>query len=342
MKKINVSVIGATGYTGGELLKIFRRHPHVHVRHVTSESSPGKRLEEIHPSLRGQYDLVFEPMDVASLAEDTDIAFFALPHGVGIKPVAEFLRKGKKVIDLSADYRIRDGRVYEKWYNVKHQAETFLARAVYGLPEYYREAVKKADLIANPGCYATTSILAAAPLLKNQLVERDSLIVDAKSGVSGAGKKTALTYHFPEAAENFQAYNVAHHRHIPEIEQILSDISGSKSLITFVPHLVPMTRGILAVVYAKLRKKMSVEQLEAVYHRHYSGEPFIRVLSEGTLPQTKNVAHTNYCDVAVRVEARTGHVIVLAALDNLLKGASGQAVQNMNLMCGFRETEGLV
>jgi N-acetyl-gamma-glutamyl-phosphate reductase len=338
---IKVSIIGATGYTGGELLKILRNHPEARVTHVTSESSPGKRLEEAHPQLRKDYDLTLEAFDPQRLAKDTDLAFFALPHGVGSKAIAQFLATGRKVVDLSADFRLRDLKTYESWYKVKHASPKLLKEAVYGLPELFRDRIPGARLIANPGCYATTTILALAPLLKHNVIDPSSIVVDAKSGVSGAGKKLDPMYHFPECAENFQAYAVAKHRHVPEIEQALKDASGRAAPLTFVPHLVPMTRGILANAYARLKRKMSSAQVRALFEKEYGGERFIRLLPEGRWPRTQDVSYGNYVDINATVDERNGRVIVMAALDNLVKGASGQAVQNMNLMSGFDEAAGL-
>lgn len=324
------------------MLKILKRHPDVRVKHVTTSSSPGKRLEEVHPQLRKDFDLALESFDAERLARDTDVAFFALPHGVGSKSIAEFLATGKKVVDLSADFRLRDVKTYEAWYKVKHASPKLLKEAVYGLPELFRPRIPGARLVANPGCYATTTILALAPLLKNGVIDPATVVVDAKSGVSGAGKKLDLMYHFPECAENFQAYAVNKHRHMPEIEQTLKDVSGRMIALTFVPHLVPMTRGILVCAYARLRKKADAARIRSFFEKEYGRERFIRLLPEGRWPQTKDVSYTNYVDINVAVDERNGRVIVLAALDNLVKGASGQAVQNMNLMFGFDEAAGLV
>jgi N-acetyl-gamma-glutamyl-phosphate reductase len=339
---INVSVVGATGYTGAELLELLSRHRYVRVAHVTSVSSAGKRLDEVVPALRKKYDLVLEKPDVRRLAQDSDVAFFALPHGVGSRTIAQFARHGKKAVDISADFRIKDVALYEKWYKVRHAAPALLKTAAYGLPELFRDEVRRATVVANPGCYATASTLALAPLLRHRLVRPESIVVDAKSGVSGAGKKLALMYHYSETTENLQPYAVSHHRHMPEIEQTLSAVAGRKVRITFVPHLVPMNRGILAVAYADLRRKMTSEQVKESFRRDYGGEAFIRLLPGKEWPQTKSVAHSNFCDINVHVDERTNRVIAIAALDNLVKGAAGQAVQNMNLMFGFDETEGLL
>jgi N-acetyl-gamma-glutamyl-phosphate reductase len=339
---INVSVVGATGYTGAELLKILRGHRHVRVRHVTSVSSAGKRLDDVLPQFRNVYGLTLEKPDMARIAADSDVAFFALPHGVGAKAIAAFAKRGKKAVDVSADFRLKDAKLYEKWYKVRHPAPALLKTAVYGLPEFFRSQVRGASIVANPGCYATASALALAPLLKHRLVKPETLIVDAKSGVSGAGKKLDAMYLFSEADENFQAYAVAHHRHMPEAEQTLSRIAGKAVKFTFVPHLVPMDRGILANAYAQLRPGVKPAAVRAAFEADYGRERFVRLLPEGKWPQTKSVTGTNFCDINFKVDERTGRVIVLAALDNLVKGAAGQAVQNMNLMFGLEETEGLL
>jgi len=339
---IRVAIVGATGYTGGELLRILKRHPEVRVVHVTSESSAGKRLEEVHPDLRTDYDLTLESLNDRRLAADSDVAFFALPHGAGSKSIAAFLSEGRKVVDISADFRLRDVRTYEAWYKVKHAAPKLLAEAVYGLPELFRAKILGARLVANPGCYATATILALAPLLKHGLIKPETIVVDAKSGVSGAGKKLDPMYHFPECAENFQAYAVNKHRHMPEIEQALKDVSGKPVAITFVPHLVPMTRGILANAYASLKRRMTTADVRAIYEEDYGKERFIRLLPEGCWPRTADVGRTNYADVNLTVDARTNRVVVMTAIDNLVKGASGQAVQNMNLIFGRNETTGLL
>ncbi len=344
---INIAIVGATGYTGGELIKILLRHPHVRIKHVTSESSPGKRVDDVHSWLKGRCDLRLEKLNIKNLARDTDAAFFALPHGAGGQNIASYVKQGKKAIDLSADFRLRDIKTYQQWYKTKHASPSLVKKAVYGLPEIFREKIvgngrDRPLIAANPGCYATAVILALSPLLKNNLVDPDSLVVDAKSGVSGAGKKLDLMYHFSEAAENFQAYAVGAHRHMPEIEQTLCEVSGKTVRITFVPHLLPMNRGILVSAYARLNQKATVGQIKHCFERDYSGETFIRFLPEGQWPQTKNTVHTNYCDINLKVDERTNRVIVLAALDNLVKGAAGQAVQNMNLLFGLDETEGLL
>lgn len=338
---IRASVLGATGYSGGELLRILLRHGGVAVQHLTSESNAGKPVGEFHPDLRNRIDHRFEKPDVRAIARDSDVVFACLPHAVGIPLVARVAGAGVKVIDLSADFRLRDPRVYRTWYKVPHTAQALLKKAVYGLPELFRESIKAAPLIANPGCYASAAILAAAPLVRARLVDPTSLIVDAKSGVSGAGRKVSPSFIYCEVNENVQAYGVASHRHQPEIESILSSVSSRSVRMTFTPHLIPMNRGILSVLYGSLKRSTTTERLRRVYTDAYAGEPFVRVLPEGVLPQTKHVTNTNYCDIGVFQDVRARRVIIVSALDNLVKGAAGQAVQNMNIAFNRPETEGL-
>jgi N-acetyl-gamma-glutamyl-phosphate reductase len=338
---IRVAVIGATGYTGGELLKLLVSHPEARVNHVTSSSRVGQNLSDIHPFLRNRLDLPLESFDAKRLAQACDVAFFALPHGVGSKNIADFVAQGKRAVDLSADFRLKDVKTYEAWYKVRHASPALLKKAVYGLPELYRKEIRKAPLIANPGCYATTTILALTPLLRRKWVVPGSVVVDAKSGVSGAGRKVDPMYLYCEVTENFQAYAVAKHRHVPEIEQVLADQSGSKTSLTFVPHLAPMTRGILVTAYGTLKKKMTPAAVRQAFEEDYEGERFLRILPEGRWPQTKDTAGTNYVDINVTIDERNRRVVVLAALDNLVKGASGQAVQNMNLLFGLSEAQGI-
>jgi N-acetyl-gamma-glutamyl-phosphate reductase len=339
---IRASILGATGYSGGELIRILLNHPRARLQHLTSESSPGKPVWSVHPEFRGRLTQNFVPLNVAKIAADSDVVFSCFPAGIGTVPAAGFLKAGVKVIDLSADFRLPTAKMYEAVYHGKHGAPNLLKTAVYGLPELFRASVAKASLIANPGCYATAASLSAAPLLKPLTVDPDSLIVDAKSGTSGAGKKLAATYMFCEVNENLHAYHVGVHRHQPEIEAVLSKASSVKVRLTFTPHLVPMNRGILSVLYATLKKPMKTGDIRRIFVRRYENEPFVRVLPEGELPQTKNVTHTNYCDIGITQDQRLKRVIVIAALDNLVKGASGQAVQNMNLCFARPETEGLL
>ncbi|MDA8097670.1 MAG: N-acetyl-gamma-glutamyl-phosphate reductase [Desulforudis sp.] len=339
---INVGIIGATGYTGAELVRLLGRHPQAKLVGLTSRTYRGEPYWRVYPHLNDYVDLDCEELDLVQLVSRTDVVFTALPHGHSMDVAREVLRQGKKLVDLGADFRLRQSRVYEQWYGVTHTATELLNEAVYGLPELYRESITEARLVANPGCYPTASILALAPLLCKGLVYQNSIIVDAKSGVSGAGRQFSLKGHFAETNENFQAYNVAAHRHTPEIEQELSLLAGAELLINFTPHLVPMTRGILATVYVNLKNYFDREELYTVFAEFYRDEPFVRVLPPGVLPQTKAVAGSNHCDIGIVSDSRTNRAIILSAIDNLVKGASGQAIQNMNLLFGLDETTGLM
>lgn len=341
----NVGIIGAGGYAGVTLLSILLRHPNIKVAWLMSEDAhKGKKIADLYPHLAGEIDMACLTLDdLDKVLKDVDLVFLALPHGIALNHVPKMLDAGKKVVDLGADYRFSDNAVFEKWYHIKHSTEKYLKEAVFGLPELYRAGIKKAKLIGNPGCYPTASILGAAPLVKEGLVELDSIIVDAKSGISGAGRGVSLKTHFCERNEGIEGYNVTNHRHMGEIEFQLSKVAGKDITVTFVPHLTPMNRGILATCYAKMtndKLQMTNEGFIKLYKDFYKGEPFVRVF-EDKLPNTKYVAGTNYCDIGVQYNEVTGKVIVLSAIDNLIKGAAGQAVQNMNLICGFEETTGL-
>ncbi len=339
---IRVSILGATGYSGGELLRLLLKDKGVKIQHLTSESSPGSSVDSVHPALRGMLTHRFESLNVPLIAKDSDLVFSCYPAGAGISPNARFVKAGVKVIDLSADFRLPSAQLYKKWYKLPHTAPALLKKAVYGLPEYFRSQIAEASLIANPGCYATAALLAALPLVNKGVIDPHSLIIDAKSGVSGAGKKLTLPYMFGEVDENFQAYAIASHRHQPEMEQIIRRVAKTSATVTFSPHLVPMNRGILSVLYATLKKPLSLRDIRSLYLRAYEGEPFVRILPEGELPQTKNVAYSNYCDIGITADPRTKRVIVLSAIDNLVKGAAGQAIQNMNICFHRPEREGLV
>lgn len=338
---LNVAIVGASGYTGLELIRILYRHPEVAVTCLTSEQSAGKRISDIFPTLRGRCDLVLENLEPVRVAEKADLIFTALPHKAAMEVVPTFLKLGKQVIDLSADYRLSDPQVYGAWYE-PHLNPSNLKKAVYGLPEVRRAKIKGAKLIANPGCYPTSIILALAPLLKKGLIKTGEIIADSASGVTGAGRAAKVDSLYCEVNEGYKAYGVGGvHRHTPEIEQELSLLAGEQIVMTFTPHLVPMDRGILSTVYAAPRKAITTEKLVKLYDEFYRGEPFVRVLPQGSLPSTAFVRGSNFCDIAPLVDKRTGRIIVVSAIDNLVKGASGQAVQNMNLVCGFPETMGL-
>ncbi len=338
---LKVAVVGASGYTGVELLRILHCHPEVAVTCLTSEQSAGKRISDIFPSLRDRYDHLLENLEPVRVADKADLIFTALPHKAAMEVVPTFLRLKKKVIDLSADYRLKDAGEYGRWYE-PHLNPELLDTAVYGLPELHRPQVAKAKLIANPGCYPTSIILGLAPLLKNGLIDTGSIIADSASGVSGAGRGAKVDNLYCEVNDGFKAYGVGGaHRHTPEIEQELSILAGERLVVTFTPHLVPMNRGILSTIYAHPRKKLKSADLTALYREFYKGEPFVRVLPEGSFPSTAYVRGSTFGDIGGAVDGRTGRVIVVSAIDNLVKGASGQAVQNMNIMCGFPEGMGL-
>lgn len=334
---IRVAIQGATGYTALELLRILLRHPEVQVTAVTSRSETG-HISEIHPLLRGRLNLRLENLSPEQIAERADVCFCCLPHVASMEAIPRLLDAGLRVIDLSADYRLKDPAVYEQWYGHVHTDSARLAGTVYGLPELYAEKIPGQKLIANPGCYTSTSILALAPLLCGGFIKPTGIIIDAKSGVSGAGRTPKLNTLYAECNESLSPYSVGNHRHTPEIEQVLSDVSREGVEVLFTPHLVPMDRGILASIYADRLKPATQEELLAVVRSFYAGKPFVRVTEQ--LPKTKDVAQTNYCDITVRVVG--GKVLVFAVLDNLIKGASGVAVQNFNLMYGFDETTALV
>jgi N-acetyl-gamma-glutamyl-phosphate reductase len=336
---VRVSIIGASGYGGGELVRLLAAHPDVELAHLTAETRRGEPYGEVFPNLRGIVPHVTEEADPAAIAADSDVVFFALPNGVPMT-VAPALGPRVKIVDLGADFRFRDPATYATWYKADHASPGLLAEAVYGQPELHREAIRTARIVGNPGCYPTAALIAAAPFVRAGLVERDGIVVDAKSGVSGAGRGVSAGTHFSEVNENVRPYNVAAHRHAPEIEQELAALAGAPMTVTFVPHLIPMTRGILATVYMRLAHGVTAAEAEGLLREAYAQEPFVRVLPGG-LPQTKATFGSNYCDVAVRVDARARLLIAMAAIDNLVKGASGQAIQNMNLMCGLPERRGL-
>jgi N-acetyl-gamma-glutamyl-phosphate reductase len=339
---IEVGIVGASGYGGGELLRLLLRHPEVIVRKAVSETYAGKPVAAAFPGLNGQTGLTFSGYEDGVDLAQCEVVFLAQENGKAMLSAPHLLEAGCKVIDLSADFRFRDTALYKQWYGMDHAATRWSDRAVYGLPELHREAIRKATLVGNPGCYPTAAILALAPLLSRHLVEPNTLIVDAKSGVSGAGRaKFGLDYHFPEVNESVSAYKIAGtHRHTPEIEQELSRVARQELRLTFTPHLIPMTRGILATSYVTLRSPYSREGLLKIYQETYAGEPFVKVFEEG-LPATKHTLGSNLCLIGLGVDTRTNRVTVVSAIDNLVKGAAGQAIQNMNLLCGFEETAGL-
>jgi N-acetyl-gamma-glutamyl-phosphate reductase len=339
---INVGIVGATGYAGEELIDILLRHPDVKIVNLSAKIDKPQNISEIFPKIKGRIALVCQQPDIKEIISKCDLAFLALPHTVSMEIAPKLLSAGKKVIDLSADYRLKDTKIYTQFYKTKHQDKINLSKAVYGLPELYRTKIKVAQLIANPGCYPTAGILALAPLVAFNLVDLGTIIIDAKSGVTGAGKKVAEDFLFSEINDDFKAYKVDIHQHAPEINQELSKLADKRINITFVPHLLPLNRGILETVYVKRIQspKSKIKNLVSLYKKFYKKEPFIRIRDEGDFPKIKDVVHTNFCDIGIKDSGDT--IIIIAAIDNLLKGASGQAVQNMNIMYKFPEYTALL
>jgi N-acetyl-gamma-glutamyl-phosphate reductase len=341
---LKVAIIGGSGYTGGELVRLLNQHPYVKVTAVTSERSAGKSIADLFPNLKGSH-LQFEPLKVGTIAKKADLFFLCLPHRTSQELVACLYKKGKRVIDLSADFRLKDAAAYKKWYETRHKFPALLKKAVYGFPELKREKIKHAQIVANPGCYPVSALLALAPLMQKLFIDSDSIIIDSKSGVSGAGRNPVLPLMFAEANESVKAYAVTTHRHTPEIEQELSFLSKRKIKIIFTPHLIPLDRGILSTVYVRIKNKLKLSDIQKLYKDFYSKEPFVRVLKKGVYPTTKSVKGSNFCDISVFLDNyshKTQTLIIISAIDNLLKGASGQAVHNMNIMYGFDETAGLM
>ncbi|MDR1853439.1 MAG: N-acetyl-gamma-glutamyl-phosphate reductase [Azoarcus sp.] len=338
---IKAGIVGGSGYTGVELLRILAGHPAVKITAITSRGETGQKVSDLFPSLRRRVDLAFAAPDEAAL-DQCDVVFFATPNGVAMQQAAALTKAGVKVIDLAADFRIRDVAEWEKWYGMTHAAPELVAEAVYGLPEINREHIRKARVIANPGCYPTAVQLGFLPLVEAGVVALDHLIADAKSGVSGAGRKAAVANLYSEVTDSFKAYGVPGHRHLPEIRQCLSHIAGGREVgLTFVPHLVPMVRGIHATLYARLTREVSEAELQAMFESRYAGETFVDVLPAGGHPETRSVRASNMCRIAVHRPQGGDTVVVLSVIDNLVKGAAGQAVQNMNILFGEEESLGL-
>ncbi len=338
---VKVGIIGASGYTGVELARLICRHPGAELTVATSRQYAGLKLSAVYPSLLGVTDVICRNISGSELAEQADLFFTAVPHQTAMAIVPRLLEAGKKVIDLSADFRIHDAGVYEQWYQV-HSAPEYLAEAVYGLPELHRRKISNARLVANPGCYPTSIILALAPLLQAGVIKPGNLIIDAKSGAAGAGRSAKVAALYCEVNDGFMAYKVGEHRHTPEIEQELSQLADTSLTISFTPHLLPMSRGILSTIYADLLEDIDAAAIRKLYDDLYHDEPFIRLCPAGQLPAPQFVRGSNFCDIGFKIDSRTGRIIVLSAIDNLVKGAAGQAVQNMNLISGFIETDGLL
>jgi len=339
---IRAGVLGGTGYAGIEVVRLLIKHPEVELCRIVSQSYAGKKISEVYPSLMGICDLECSSLDADDIAASCDVVFTALPHGASKEVIPMLYAKGLKVIDLSGDFRYNDPAVYEKWYEQPHSDPELLKEAVYGLCELHREEIKKARLIGNPGCYTTCSITALAPLVAEGVVDNKSLIIDAKSGVTGAGRGLNLPNLFCECTETMKAYKIATHRHTSEIEQELSLLAGEEIMLSFTPHLAPMKRGILATCYANLKGTHTAEELVALYRKFYDGDPFIRIYDAGQLPEVKHIAGSNYIGIGLVVDERLNRVVVVSCIDNLIKGAAGQAVQNMNLLFGLDEGTALL
>ena len=335
---IKIGIVGGTGYTGVELLRLLATHPQAEVIQITSRAEAGRPVSDLYGNLRGHFDLAFSEPDPVQLAA-CDLVFFATPNGTAMKTVPALLAAGTRVIDLAADFRLQDPAVWEQWYGMPHSCTDVLAEAVYGLPELNREQIRQARIVANPGCYPTASALGFIPLLEQGLVDTGSLVADCKSGVSGAGRGANAAMLMGEVGESFKAYGVAGHRHLPEIRQTLSRVSGRQVGLTFVPHLVPMICGIHATLYARLAKEAG--DLQALFEQRYADEPFVDVLPPGSHPETRSVRGVNHCRISVHRPQSGDTLVVLSVIDNLTKGAAGQAVQNMNLMFGLNESAGL-
>lgn len=338
---IKAGVLGGTGYAGIETVRLLLKHPEAEVVRIVSHSYAGQKISDLYPNLRGICDIECSALDADDIAQSCDVVFTALPHGASKEVIPKLYEKGVKIIDLSGDFRYNDVKVYEKWYGQEHSAPELLKESVYGMPELYRDKIKGARLIGNPGCYTTCSILGAYPLLKSGIGSSENIIIDAKSGVTGAGRGLSQQVHFCECTENMKAYKVATHRHTSEIEQELSHAAEKPVMVSFTPHLIPVKRGILSTIYINLNKKQTTEKLTELYKDFYKDEFFVRVKDAGKLPESKHVAGSNFVDIGVVADERLNRAVVVSSLDNIVKGAAGQAVQNMNIMFGLDEKTAL-
>ncbi|QGH36581.1 N-acetyl-gamma-glutamyl-phosphate reductase [Gracilibacillus salitolerans] len=338
---MDVAIIGGTGYGAVELLRFLHNHPHAQVKKVISHSNSGTELAEVYPHVVDIIDIEMAELDVDQLAEEVELVFFATPSNVSKNVIPALVDKGLRCIDLSGDFRLRDGEKYLEYYGEEIAPQKYMDKAVYGLPEINKEEIKQASILANPGCYPTATTLGLIPALEEDLVDNSSVIIDAKTGVSGAGRSLALNFHFSEMNENFKAYKIGVHKHIPEIEQTLTERAMEDIQVIFTPHVVPMTRGIMSTIYVDMKDNYSTKQLIDTYHTYYQDHPFVRVRKEGIFPSTKEVYGSNYCDIGLYADERTGKLIIVSVIDNLVKGASGQAIQNMNIMYGWEEKTGL-
>ncbi len=339
MEKKKVAVLGASGYTGSDLLRLLIVHPKVEVKYLTAEKHAGKKISETLPHLRNFLNLELQPLDVKSIPDEIDVVFTALPHGTSAQIVEGLVERGKKVVDLGADFRL-SYPIYKEWYG-EHPCPELISQAIYGITELFESKIAKAKLVANPGCYPESAILGLAPVLKNKMIVEDSIIIDSKSGVSGAGRSPELALHFSEVNEGVKAYKIGEHRHTPEIEEVLSNYSGLDVRVSFTPHLIPMDRGILSTIYVRLKEGITTREILDLYENFYRGKKFIRITPEKTYPSTGDVRGSNFCDIGIKSNPKNKTAIIISVLDNLVKGAAGQAIQNMNVMMGFPESLGL-
>ena len=339
---IRVSIIGATGYTGAELVRLLSQHPHAELVHLTSRSYAGQKIQDLFPNLQGFVDHTLVEMDIAQIIQDSDVVFAGLPHGHSVQIGEQIVAGGKIFIDLGADFRLDDAAVYQEWYEGEHTELALLDAAVYGLPELNREAIKQTRLVANPGCFPTSIILGLAPIMGDANFNQHHIIIDSKSGATGAGRSGKVANLFSEITGSFKAYSIANHRHTPEIEQELTKIASKEMTVSFVPHLLPVDRGILSTIYVKLDADTELSAIYETYQAFYANEPFVQVLPEGIQPELKNVRGTNNCQIGLSLDKRANMLVIVSIIDNLMKGASGQAVQNMNILMGIDETTGLL
>ncbi|KMJ59530.1 N-acetyl-gamma-glutamyl-phosphate reductase [Bacillus sp. LL01] len=338
---MKVGIIGANGYSGAELIRILQQHPEVELSFMASHSTSGQLITEQYPHLQGIAETRLEEINTKEIRGMADLFFFATPSGVSKNLIHRLVDNKIPCIDLSGDHRLKDSVLYDKWYKYSAAPDSALQKSTYGLPELFREDIKSSTLIANPGCYPTATLLGLAPVLKNKLVHHNSIIIDGKSGVTGAGRKASMATHYCEVNENVKAYKLGSHQHIPEMEQGIQAYSGESATITFTPHLVPMSRGIMCTIYANLVETISSEEAQKIYQEFYQEEHFVRIRKENQWPATKEVFGSNYCDIGLSVDARTNRIMIVSVIDNVMKGASGQAVQNMNIMNGWNEDLGL-
>ncbi len=341
MKKLKITVVGANGYTGGEMVRLLAGHPSVEIAALTSRQFAGKNIVEVFPALRGILDVPLVELDIGEIAEKCDAVFLAIPHTQAMPIVADLVKEGARVVDYSADFRLKDPNTYEKWYGTAHSEPALLEKSVYGLPELHGEAIRKAQLVALPGCYPTAALLALAPAIRHKLIDINDIVINSMSGVSGAGQRPTQNTHFSEIADNLRAYGITSHRHTPEIEQELSLLAEGAVNVVFTPHLVPANRGILSTITARAASEASVEKLVEIYDEFYKDAPFVRICEPGSYPELRFVRGSNFCDIGLAFEPRTRKFIAISTIDNLCKGAAGQAVQCMNIMFGLPERTGL-